>query len=204
MRTAYRLTFLVLTGMLVSACGTQPAPYTPAPPGTPTATPLPTISLKSPVLGGSFQAFINLFDNNQGCPNAWVYQTKEGSACISLDWPNKTIYEPDDPNTRMTGIAVSPDAKWNMSQEQQALAQFMPPDAKLQNTKTAYLGNIATGTEETYTSVLLARTLPKVDFTDANGNQAQPGTFYVLLVNGLSGYETNIIGTDEKFVLGLT
>jgi hypothetical protein len=83
-------------------------------------------------------------------------------------------------------------------------AQFMPPDAKLLNTKPIYLGNLIVGSEKTYSSALLARTLPAADFVSGNGHSATPGTFYVNLAyhnTDPTQFDQCARGTDESFVL---
>ena len=87
------------------------------------------------------------------------------------------------------------------------VGQFMPPDAKLVHTNTVYEpGNpaAAVGIEKTYTSVLLAHTLPASDFKNANGKQVQPGMFYVYLNDGFLQVDANMLGTDESYVLTAT
>jgi hypothetical protein len=212
MKSSYRLALLsgiVVVGILVTACSSQAATPLPTPtriPGTPTATTLPTISPSAPVLGGSWQAFNDLFggSNYSRTSNGWYYQGIFGPTWTATLEAGQTNVFQHNPNSRVTNIETEPPSGlWSRSQELTMVAQFLPPDAKLQRTKIFYQGNIATGTEETYTSVLLARTLPKTEFTDANGNQDQPGTFYVFLDSGWLGDEHNFIGTNEKLVIYL-
>lgn len=84
----------------------------------------------------------------------------------------------------------------------------MPPDAKLLRSKPVdFPGtNNVQGTERIYSSVLLKNSLPAVDFKDANGNQAQPGVFYVFLDFTYNGSPTPLVdwcnlGTDESLAL---
>ncbi len=82
------------------------------------------------------------------------------------------------------------------------LDQFMPPDARQESKKVIYVGTAVVGTEEIYTSILLANTLPLADFKDINGSQDRPGMFFVYLNNGSqAGYDVSTLGTNESYVL---
>lgn len=108
--------------------------------------------------------------------------------------------QPDDPNTRITGVLTESQADsptWTTSQQQAMVNQFMPPDAKMNGSKTVYLGNLVEGTEYIYSSVLLANTLPNADFKDVSGHQNSPGLFYVYFDEADSEF---VLGTDEHFV----
>ena len=111
--------------------------------------------------------------------------------------------QPNDPNDRVTGIETAPTVgNWTRSQEETMVGQFLPPDAKLVQTKTVYDANhAAVGIEETYTSVLLAHTLPSSDFKNAKGKLVQAGTFYVYLDDGFGAVDSSMLGTDESYVL---
>lgn len=150
-----------------------------------------------------------MFGDLNGVDNGWNYQGKFGHTFTGIEVAatDSTTADglPNNPNDRITGIESFPySVTWSMSQEQMVVNQFMPPDAKYVSTKTVYfIGNVVSGIEKTYTSVLLGRTLPKADFLDANEKQAQPGRFYVFLSPTYSeqGSELCAIGTDEKLVL---
>jgi len=138
--------------------------------------------------------------------NGWEYTGKFGvtfTGVIEADGNYTT--QPSDPNDRVTGIETAPTTRnWTRSQEETMVGQFLPPDAKLVHTNTVYQpGNpaAAIGIEKTYTSVLLANTLPASDFINANGNLVQPGTLYVYLNDGFEKVDANMLGTDEGYVL---
>jgi hypothetical protein len=64
---------------------------------------------------------------------------------------------------------------------------------------------VAVGTEETYSSALLAHTLPKADFTYIDGSLAPPGVFFVFLNYGSeTGYDVSTLGANESYVLTST
>lgn len=125
-----------------SASPTVPAFKTPG--ATPTATPLPTISPSSPILGGSWQAFDNLFGASNCCyENGWNYQGPFGATFTGVDDNgNNPHNQPDDSKSRITYIDTSPqespETTWTSSQTQTMQAQFMPPDAQLKSTKQIY------------------------------------------------------------------
>jgi hypothetical protein len=221
-KSSCRVTLLggiIVGSMLVAACSSRavsaptPTPFpspTMGPRATPTVTSLVTISPDSPTLGGSWQAFDNLFGNSDCCyQNGWNYQGQFGPSWTgTIEAGDSASVLPSNPNSRVTGIQLDPQASqqnWSMSQAQMMLDQFMPPDAKREQTKTISVGNVAVGTEETYSSVLLARTLPKADFTYINGNQAPPGVFFVYVNNGSeTGVDVSTLGADESYVLTST
>jgi hypothetical protein len=214
MRSSWRLVFLsavIAVGVFASACDTQTggavtSGSTPRQtPGAPTVIPFPGISLKTPILGGSWKAFDTLFGHSNCClENGWEYTGKFGvtfTGVIEADVNYNN--QPNDPNDRVTGIEVAPTTgNWTRSQEETMVGQFLPPDAKLVQTKTVYDPNhAAIGIEKTYSSVLLAHTLPASDFKNANGKQAQAGTFYVYLDDGFLAVNASMLGTDESYVL---
>ncbi|MGO8950631.1 MAG: hypothetical protein ACLQUY_23865 [Ktedonobacterales bacterium] len=181
----------------------------------PTATALPTtIGLNSPILGGSWEAFDNLFGerNWSGADGGWIYRGQFGNTLTQVDTvgynPLNPNLGPNNPNVRITDISIEGSTLqiWNLSQARVMVDQFLPPDAKLQTTKTFYdPTGVPFGIEETYTSALLARTLPKADFTDASGYQDQPGVFYAYLDYG-NGPNVGIsaLATEGTYILDLT
>jgi hypothetical protein len=194
---------------LVSPKTSQPvvatALATNKPHSSPTAASPSTISANSPVLGGSWQAFDNLFGAGNLSTLGWQYQGRYGPM-VSKVWGYNGCCQEGNPTVRVTDMEIYPNnaPNWSLSQAQTVVAQFFPADAKLRSTKQIYQGQVPKGIEETYTSVLLARTLPRVDFTNANDKQAEPGTFYVYLADGLtasSGIDGAEVGTEEYFIL---
>lgn len=201
-------------GLTAPPTATTPPTSTPLPTSvrSPTATPLPSISLTSPILGGSGQAFYTLYGQNNCCyKNGWNYQGPYGATWTGIwgaDGP--TTYPTPEGNGRVTGIQTSPPSSnpWTVAQAQAMEKRFMPPDAKLLRSKPVdFPGtNNVQGTERIYSSVLLKNSLPAVDFKDANGNQAQPGVFYVFLDFTYNGSPTPLVdwcnlGTDESLAL---
>jgi hypothetical protein len=111
---------------------------------------------------------------------------------------------PDNPESRVFNINTTPQVgyspNWTRAQEQAIANQFLPPDAKLQS---ASPNDFPAGIVEVYTSVLLSRTMPKADFVDANGKQAQPGTFYVYFdAQPNSTYQNVEVSTNEQWASG--
>ena len=158
-RTSYRLMVLsgiVIVGILLTACGGQatgvsrssprPSP-TMGPSGLPTPTPLSTLSaigLNSPILGGAWQAFDDLFGDSTCCyQNGWNYQGQYGPSWTgTIEAGDSANVLPDNPNSRVTGIQLDPQASeqnWSTSEAQAMLDQFMPPDARQKSKKVIYV-----------------------------------------------------------------
>lgn len=175
----------------------------------PTATPLQTISANSTILSGSWQAFDNKYgdDNWNGESSGWAIQGRFGPTQVSVNADGAP--EPaDDPSARITSFLLwsLSGTDWTQSQSQAMVDQFLPPDAKLVSSKTLYLAQpqFPEGLEETYTSALLSRTLPKSDFVDADGNQAQAGMFYAYVDFGTSSSSgQSQLETNEQELLEL-
>lgn len=167
------------------------------------------IGLTMPILGGSWQAFDNLFGDNNCCYlNGWDYQGPYGPTFTgTIEAGDNATSQPNNPLSRVTGIDTNPHGSsqtWTVAQVQAMQGQFMPPDAKLMSTKPVYLGDLVVGSEKTYSSGMLARTLPAAYFVDANGKSAQPGVFYVYLEyhsTDTTQFDQCALGTDESFVL---
>lgn len=220
---SHRLTLLcglVIVGVLAAAaCSSQtvrtPTPTpTPSPTATsmaaPTSASASTIGPESPILGGSWQAFDTFYGISNCCyQNGWNFHGQFGPSWVgTIEAGDSATVLPSNPNSRVTGIQLYPQSteqNWSMSEAEAMLSQFIPPDAKREQAKTIYVNNIAVGTEVTYSSILLAHTLPKADFTYINGSPAPPGVFFVYVNNGSeTGYDVSTLGTNESYVLTST
>jgi hypothetical protein len=208
---------IVIVGIVLTACGGEAnrtsSPHPTPTVGTlhlPTPTPLstvPAIGLNSPILGGAWQAFDDLYGNSNCCSqNGWNYQGQFGPSWTgTVEASDSASVLPADPNSRVTGIQLDPQAaqpNWSASEAQAMLDQFMPPDARQESRKAIYVGTTVVGAEEIYISLLLANTLPLSDFKGIDGSQEKPGTFFVYVNDGgQTGYDVSTLGTNESYVL---
>jgi hypothetical protein len=200
-------TMLVLGGCEASATTTQSVT---TPRASPTATPLPTINPSSPILGGTGQAFYTLYSKGSVYENGWYVQGPYGATWTGI-WgeDGATTYPTPKGGGWVTGIQTAPKSGlWTVAQAQAMIAPFLPPDAKLLDSKQVYFPNSTSlkGIERVYSSTLLARTLPAEDFKDANEQPAQAGVFYAFLIYSYNGPPSSLIqwcnlGVDEGLIL---
>jgi hypothetical protein len=171
---------------------------------------LPPFGPDSPILGDSWQVFDDFFGNSNCChQNGWNYQGQFGPSWTgTIEAGDSATVLPSNPASRVTGIQLDPQPSqpnWSASQAQSMVNLFMPPDARRKQSKTIYVDNVAVGIEETYSSVLLAHTLPKSDFIYIDASPAPPGVFFVYVNKGTqTGYDVSTLGTNESYALTAT
>jgi hypothetical protein len=170
------LTLLTLLGSL-SACGVTTIIDAPPPP----------IPQSAVTLGGSVFAFDKKYGASNCCYlNGWTYQGPFGQKMwtgVNTDHTLGGSALDESSSQRVIDIEnygpISSSMNITMTQAKSLCGSFLPSDAQLQHTITVSRGGVAAGSELTYTSTLLANTLPTSDFTDKDGKVTPPGTFFV-------------------------
>jgi hypothetical protein len=187
-----------------------PTARAPAATSTPTK---PTIPQNAVLLGGSVFAFDKKFGASNCCyRNGWDYQGPYGTMWTGVDTTHTVAINVDESSTDRV-IAVENGGNLDgllnvtLAQGKAICGSFLPADAKLHTTTTVYLGNLADGLEDQYTSTLLANTLPPDDFADKNGKAMPPGTFSIFYNYSYSGSSSAplvgqcTLATDESLLL---
>jgi hypothetical protein len=139
--------------------------------------------------------------------NGWTYEGLFGPTWTGISTGKTAFYQRS--TARVIGVLTLPNsggASWTAAQVAAMQGEFMPLDAVLKGSQITSLGSLVTGVENTYSSQLLAQTLPAADFTDMNGRPVPPGTFYVYWHHAVYGaepsqYDQCALGTDEQFAL---
>jgi hypothetical protein len=196
---------LTLLGSLC-ACGvgtTIDAPAQPITTPAPTSTPSkPTIPQSATTLGGSVVSFDKKFGASNCCYlNGWTYQGSFGQQMwTGVNTDHTPASNVDETSTqRVIDIEnygpISSSMNITMTQAKSLCGSFLPSDAKLQHTITVSRGGVVAGSELSYTSTLLANTLPTSDFTDKDGKATPPGTFFV-------NYDYSYIRPSSPLVAG--
>lgn len=161
----------------------------PTPKPTPTPTPPATIAENTPTLGGSVLGFDNKLGSNNCCnQNGWdanqmwvgISTMENGSSRIGFDEHSRN---------RVVGVYVHPynatvgdpnTPTWpSLDAARRVCSAYFPSDAVLKGSQPYKHFDFVVGVFYTYSSALLAHTLPAKDFTDVNNHPAQPGLFYV-------------------------
>jgi hypothetical protein len=205
-QAASRVALLAFLCVFV-ACGRAPAPSPSSRPNA-AATPGPVININSAILGGSVRAFDAALGHTNCClNNGWAYWGPFGPTWTGV-YTEQSAFSWRS-TARVVGVVTLPaegGTTWTSDQVRAMQRQFMPPDAVLKSSRTTSLGDLLTGVETTYSSRMLAQTLPATDFKDMSGHVVPPGTFYVYWHHAIYGtepsqYDQCAVGTHEQFAL---
>lgn len=164
-----------------------------------TATTAPVAPLaNSATLGGTFDAFTARLGAPYNQPDA---NTNDYQQCLGVATAGVIAQNYLSGNGRVDGVTVSScDDDWTLSQAESHFAPYLPPDAQKRRSVTVAspTGGDTEGLDVIFFSASLAKVLPTDEFTDANNNPVQPGTFDVFYLYG-SGSGGTVIDSAQLF-----